>query len=158
VLAKPLTPEQLYDSFDVLAPSRSAAAARWVQAGNPPLGLDEDPARAEFVRRMRPPQGDATEYRAGTLQALLLMNGALTATITSPDASSLLGALDAPFMADDDRVEAVFLATLARRPDEHEQTTCAEMLRECKSPEERHEATSDMLWALVNSTEFAFNH
>ena len=107
---------------------------------------------------MRPPQGSATEYRAGTLQALLLMNGALTANISSHDSSSLLGALDAPFMADDDRIEALFLATLARRPDAGEQATCAETLRECKSAKERQQATSDLLWALVNSTEFAFNH
>jgi hypothetical protein len=157
MLAKPLTPEQLYDSFAILAP---ALAVTTVSMGPPGsgMGLDEDPARAEFVRRMRPPQGDPTEYRAGTLQALLLMNGGLTAKITGPDSSSLLGALDAPFMSDDDRVESLFFATLARRPDADEQSTCGDALRACKTPKERHQALSDILWALVNSTEFAFNH
>jgi hypothetical protein len=157
MLAKPLTPEQLYDSFAILAPAgTTTSVSMGPQVGG--MGLDEDPARAEFVRRMRPPQGDATEYRAGTLQALLLMNGALTARIAGHDSSSLLGALDAPFMADDDRIEALFFATLARKPDADEQSTCAKTLRACKTPKERHDALSDILWALVNSTEFAFNH
>ena len=115
MLAKPLTPEQLYDSFRLLAPAPPGEAA---PGPVPVVSLDEDPLRIEFVRRMRTPPGKPTEYRAGTLQALMLMNGAFTDAATAHDRSSLLGALDAPYMTDDERVDALFLATSARGPED----------------------------------------
>jgi hypothetical protein len=157
MLPKPLTPEQLYDSFVVLAPTpRTGAAA--APKGDMSAGLDDDPARIEFVRRMRSPPGNATDYRAGTLQALMLMNGGFTANVTGVDRTGVLGALAAPFLADDDRVEVLFLATYARRPEPDERAACVAMLQEAKSPADQARALSDILWALVNSTEFAFNH
>ena len=159
MLPKPLTPEQLFDSFVVLSPSIAATGAPMAAAINASAtSLDEDPNRLEFCRRMRPPPGEATEFRAGTLQALMLMNGRTTTGATSPDTSSLVGALDAPFMTDKDRVEAMFLATLSREPDGDEAAMFTEALAECKTPEDRSAALSDMFWALLNSTEFAFNH
>ncbi len=159
MLAKPLTPEQLYDSFLLLAPEANAGnAAMTGPIGQPASSLDGDPLRIEFARRMRPPPGEATEYRAGTLQALMLMNGKTVSGVTAPDTSSLLGALEAPFMTDAQRVESLFLATLARTPDEGERKLFRETLAECKSSDDHQRALSDMFWALLNSTEFAFNH
>jgi hypothetical protein len=159
MLAKPLTPEQLYDSFLLLAPEANAGNAPLTgPLGQPASSLDDDPSRVEFVRRMRPPPGEATEYRAGTLQALMLMNGKTASGVTSLDKSSLLGALEAPFMTDAERVESLFLATLARTPDEGERKLFSETLAECKSSDDHQRALSDMFWALLNSTEFAFNH
>jgi hypothetical protein len=159
MLPKPLTPEQLFDSFVVLSPSIAASGVPMAAAINATAtSLDEDPNRLDFCRRMRPPPGEATEFRAGTLQALMLMNGRTTTGATSPDSSSLVGALEAPFMTDKDRVEAMFLATLSREPDAAEREMFVEALAECKTPEDRSAALSDMFWALLNSTEFAFNH
>ncbi len=159
MLPKPLTPEQLFDSFVVLSPSIAAAGAPMAAAINASASsLDEDPSRLEFCRRMRPPPGEATEFRAGTLQALMLMNGRTTTGATSPATSSLVGALEAPFMTDKDRIEAMFLATLSREPDDGELAMFVEALADSKTPEQRSAALSDMFWALLNSTEFAFNH
>jgi hypothetical protein len=155
--AKPLTPEQLYDSFMLLAPQVGIMPQGGV-ASVLPVGFDEDPARVEFVRRMRPPPGSATEYRAGTLQALMLMNGPLAASVTGYDQSSLIGALDAPFMDEREQIESMFLAVLARPADEGELTACVEALKSAESGDDRKRALSDILWALLNSTEFAFNH
>ncbi len=153
--AKLLTPEQLFDSFVVLAPRNApGSAARSTMANS----LDEDPVRMEFVRNMRAPPGSATEYRAGTLQALMLMNGRVAAGVSDKDASNLLGAIVAPFMSDEERVESLFLATLSRPPDDDERQAFVATLAECKTDEERNRALSDVLWALLNSTEFAFNH
>jgi hypothetical protein len=158
MLAKPLTPEQLYDSFSVLAslegknPGLERAPAPQVASG-----LNEDATKLDFIRRMRPPPGSATGYRGGTLQALMLMNGHTMATITGPGQSKLLGALDAPFMNDEDRVEALFLATLARRPESDEMAACLAALRESSDHQNRIQALSNIVWALLNSTEFAFN-
>ena len=157
--AKPLTPEQLYDSFMRLAPPNEAAYG-WNGGGanNMAAMLDEDPNRVEFVRRMRPPPGAATEYRAGTLQALMLMNGQTTARVTAPQESRLLGAIDAPFLSNAERVDALFLATLSRLPSDEERTLFVETIAESSTPAERRQALSDSFWALLNSTEFAFNH
>ena len=93
MLAKPLTPEQLYDSFAVLAPhAGETPRPSSTELNNVNTGLEEDPARVDFIRRMRPPPGDATEYRAGTLQALLLMNGSAASEITTSERSHILGA------------------------------------------------------------------
>src|SRR5205085_8918857 len=94
------------------------------QPGNVTDGLDANPIKLDFIRRMRPPPGSAIDYRAGTLQALMLMNGRTMADITASGKSNLLAALDAPFMNDEDRVEALYLATLARPPDKDENTAC----------------------------------
>jgi hypothetical protein len=160
MLAKPLTPEQLYDSFVVLAPRAAVGTGLTPGAGAvvATTVLDENPVRLEFVRRMRPPPGSVTEYRAGTLQVLMLMNGLATTDVTAHDRSSLLGALDAPFMSGDDQVETLFLAALSRQPDSQERVACAKALSDCETDDDRSRALSDLLWALVNSTEFAFNH
>ena len=79
------------------------------------------------------------------------------AELTAHDRSRLLGALTAPFMGDEDQIDALFLATLCRQPDSEERTMCLEALHDCKTKADRGRALSDILWALVNSTEFAFN-
>lgn len=156
VLAKPLTPEQLYDSFTLLAPRAMGEEDPSTAAGNL-MGMESDPRRIQFVQRMRAPPGARTEYHSGTLQALTLMNGDATAQVTAPGGSTLLGALRAPFMSDDDRIEAMFLASLARMPTDAQRQMCRQVLGECQSHEDRDRALGDILWALVNSTEFAFN-
>jgi len=151
MLAKPLTPEQLYDSFLVLSPPDNQAAG--LQGNVQSL----DSIRMQFVRQMRTPPGDPTELRAGTLQTLLLMNGQFMDNLTAPDRSSVLGALNAPYLTAADQVEAIFLATLSRPPEPDQQQEYVQMLNECKTPEEKMRALGDLLWAVVNSTEFGFN-
>lgn len=159
-LAKPLTPEQFYDSFVVLAPQTARRGQPGYAIGGATgfVGVEEDPNRIEFVRRMRPPPGAANEYRAGTLQVLMLMNGDIAAGVTRDEGSGLLGALVAPFMTVDDQAEAVFLAVLSRQPESEEREACAKLLADSATDEQRRHALSDLLWALLNSTEFAFNH
>ncbi len=152
-LPRPLTPEQMYDSFMVLVP-RDVAGQEWSRMAT---SIDEDPVRMEFVRVMRPPPGSAAEFRGSTLQSLQMMNGKTMADVTSPESNRLLAALDAPYMNDPDRTEAIYLAVLSRKPDTDEQAAVSQMLAECQTPQDRRQAQSDLLWALVNSTEFAFN-
>ena len=157
--SKPLTPEQLYDSFSLLAPPKGEKPlSNVVSPSDSANALYESPLRMEFIRRMRPPAGSATEYRGGTLQALMLMNGRTMADLTAPGKSNLLVAIEAPFMTDKDRVQALFLATLARLPEDDEFAACVAMLRESPNPVDKTQALSSTLWALLNSTEFAFNH
>lgn len=143
MLAKPLTPEQLYDSFAILSP-------RAVRADQPAV-------RSEFVAAMRTPPGEPTEYLASTLQALAGMNGVTTAALVSPDQSQLIAALSAPFMDPADQVETLFLAVLGRHPDRRETAALTQLLQQTTDDQERRRVLSDLLWAMVNSTEFTFN-
>jgi hypothetical protein len=111
----------------------------------------------DFVRRMRAPPGSATEYRSGTLQVLMLMNGHVASRVSDPG-SRLLGSLDAPFMTDTDRIETIYLSVLSRQPDADELANHLEALADCDSATARNLGLGDILWAFVNSTEFAFNH
>ena len=51
-------------------------------------------------------------------------------------------------MSDDDRVQALFLATLARDPTDDEAQSCQTALAASKDAAERGQAMSDILWAL----------
>lgn len=119
------------------------------------MGLD--PRRRQFVQRMRTPPGDAMEFRSGTLQTLMMMNGQLMDDLTAHDRSSVLGALSAPYLDEADQVEAVFFATLSRPPSVEQQAACVELLQACETKAERRRALGDIVWALVNSSEFGFN-
>ncbi len=52
-------------------------------------------------------------------------------------------------------LEELYLATLSRRPRADELTSIEELLREAPS---RAEGLQDLLWTLLNSSEFVFNH
>lgn len=149
---KPLTPEQLYDSFARISP---AAKALLYESDSAAMSLG-DPARIEFVRRMRTPAGSPLEYRASTLQALMLMNGNATTDVTHHEQSRLIAALSAPYMNTDDQIETLFLATLARQPDSEELELGSRALEGAEDESDRRRVLGDLLWALVNSTEFAF--
>jgi hypothetical protein len=58
--------------------------------------------------------------------------------------------------SDDEVIEELFLAAYCRRPNPKELAAAREALR--ASAEDRSRAAEDLLWALLNSTEFVFNH
>src|SRR5581483_7717386 len=68
------------------------------------------------------------DYKAGIPQALLLMNGSLvTKATTLEDSMTLRAVVDAPFLADGDKLDTLFLAAYSRRPraDERERFMAA---------------------------------
>jgi hypothetical protein len=66
----------------------------------------------------------------------------------------LLGALAAPFFTSNDRIETLFLATVSRKPTEKESSIFAADGTEKLDAADQ----ADLLWALLNSAEFRFNH
>lgn len=151
---KPLTPEQLYDSFAQISPTPSSPTT--LPSGDAQAMLMGDPARLDFVRQMRTPAGSPLEFRASSLQALLLMNGPATTAITDSQRGRMLAALGAPYLDTQDQIDTLFLATLARLPDSEELEFGSKTLEACETDDQRRQVLGDLMWALVNSTEFAF--
>lgn len=155
---KPLTPEQLYDSLTQAAPINRDALSANARPQVATMSMVLDPRRAEFIRLMRSPSDGSGEFSSGILQTLMLINGQMTADLASPETSRLLGAIDAPFLTDEQKIDALFLATVSRFPRVEEYRTCLEYLTSENPDVDRQEALSDILWSVLNTTEFAFNH
>jgi len=144
-----LTGEQLYDSL-------------LVAAGLPPVRDDLDSAiaareRKLFVEKFRVDR--ARTAQRSILQALSLMNGTLTAELTTVEKTPTLRAIaDAPFLDTRGKVEALYLATLSRTPDDAEQARLVRYVDGGGADGDGKKALADVLWALLNSTEFNSNH
>jgi hypothetical protein len=157
---KSFTAEQLYDCIAVA--TRRAAVAR---SATPLLGLQVegldrigDTSREAFVTQFAAPDGAATDYHAGIPQALTLMHGGLIHSATDLASSGLLKSLAAPFFSNEQRLDTLFLSTLSRYPEEHERELMMKPIAAASTSDERQQALGDVLWALLNSAEFTFNH
>ncbi len=142
---KVLSPEQLYDSLNMIVGAGKGAAPKNKQAqrggGN---------QRETFVAFFSAEDGaDPTEYQTGIPQVLQLMN--------SPrlnNAAVLAGILPSA-KSDEQAVEKLYLTVLSRRPTKEENERIAAFLK--KTKDNRREAFAGVLWALLNSSEFALN-
>ena len=145
---KSLSPEQVFDSLEqalMLPISRlDPSSARWTGE------------RAQMVSRLGESVGKSPEeYASGIPQALVMMNGKLTADAISVENSRLLrAALDSPFMSAADRIDTLCLATLSRHPTEEEFSAFMNYINKYASLDDKRRAHGEILWALVNSPEF----
>lgn len=113
--------------------------------------------RAQFLDRLEAPTRRATEFQGGIPQTLTMLNGELVAGLVDPQQGDLLAAVvDSPFFDDRERVETLFLATLGRYPTDDEWSLVEAYLGSPESVQSR-EVLGDILWALVNSSEFVLN-
>jgi Protein of unknown function (DUF1549)/Protein of unknown function (DUF1553) len=152
---KTMTAEQLYDCLTEAMRRRETGAA----ATTPVFALGgADPDRQAFLARFRAPTQGATEYQGGIPQALTLMNGQVVRQATDLSQSDLLLALDAPFFTDEQRLDVLFLSTLARPPSDEERAWILEYVQAGGTKSDSLEALGDVLWALLNSAEFVLNH
>jgi hypothetical protein len=137
-----LAPEQIFDSL--------MEATRYEQV---PPG-----ARAEFLARFANPAEKRTEAQTSILQALALMNGKLVADATSLARSATIGAADAPFFDTAERIEILYLAALSRKPRPDESARLVRYVDQGGPSGDPKQALADVFWALLNSSEFLFNH
>src|SRR5262249_24904172 len=97
------------------------------------------------------PSTPSQEVQGTIPQALVMMNSALVHASISAGGKTLLGDLLAKEKTDDEIVTALYEKVLARKPLPEEQEKCR---RYIKKVGDRKEALEDVLWSLVNSTEF----
>ena len=112
----------------------------------------------DFTRRHgEDPDAEAPEAET-LLQRLHLMNGEVLKERTKADDPFAAVTRVAMLARDDEAaLETLFLMTLTRRPSPREREALLPRLSAAKQGK-RAEVTSDLLWALVNSTEFCWNH
>lgn len=144
---KAMTPEQLYDSLTAVvgAPQAARNAPRANAAPRGPQG-----PREQFVAFFDPGEGvKATDYEAGIPQALRLMNAPQVTRNSAQVARTIVKDL-----SQEKAIEKLYLTTLARRPT----TAEAAKMKAYIAKTTTQDGYGDILWALLNSAEFALNH
>jgi hypothetical protein len=147
---KTLSPEQVFDSLE--------------QALMLPIGRgDKSPRyngqRDQLIQRLNEAASEAPDqFRAGIPQALMIMNGVMVATGTDLDDSRTLRAVvDAPFLETKDKIEALYLAALTRKPETKELEKMLAHVQSQADKETRRKSYVDIYWALLNSPEFVLS-
>jgi hypothetical protein len=147
--SRALTPEQLYDSL-VLATGYRPEPVR--AAASEPVGAES--ARAVFLAPFDDPNSQPVDYQASIQQALMMMNGKFTEEATGPARSATVAAVIGSNRPLARRIEELYLVTLSRKPRPQE----TRRLIEYAAERESKQALRDILWSLLNSTEFVLNH
>jgi hypothetical protein len=97
------------------------------------------------------PSLTADDIESTIPQVLWLMNHPEIQRRIRADATTMLGQLLRDFPRDGDAIRALYRRVLARQPTENEQAKALNYVRRANN---RREAYEDLLWALLNSTEF----
>jgi hypothetical protein len=107
--------------------------------------------RGEFIAFFLGDQNAApTDFAQGIPHALRLLNG-----LQFNNVEALLGRIVRPDEDPARAVEALYLATLSRRPSAAEAAFLADHV---KRQGQREAAYADILWVLLKSSEFVMNH
>jgi hypothetical protein len=146
---KSMTPQQLYDSLFRVLGAQDETRAERRQAVRKGAGTT---TRTAFVDFFRPGEGiDPTDYATGIPQVLRLMNSAQMNRVTA-FVTELVKAGHTPAR----NVEQLYLATLSRCPTPAETDRLVAFVQ--NENQDAREAYTDLLWVLLNSSEFALNH
>jgi hypothetical protein len=147
---KTLLPDQVYDSLEV---------ALGLPIGKADHGPRFSGERQQFVARMNESAPETpVDYKGGIPQALMLMNGKLTADATSLDSSRTLRAVvEAPFLGPEEKIETLYLAVLSRRPRPAEAKFLLEHVERQADNEAAKIALAEIMWGLLNSPEFVLS-
>jgi len=146
MVIKSLTPEQLFDSLAVVLGAPGAGKGK----GAFKKGKGPATPRAAFVNFFNIDEGaDPTEFNAGIPQVLRLMNAP---QFNNPGS---LGATLRTIRDPNEALETLFLGVLSRRPTAEESARLQAHLRRHRDDPRRGQA--DVMWALLNSSEFQLN-
>ena len=151
---QPLRGDQLYDALASaldLPPVSGAVGPR----GPGQFRRGRGGGRGQFVQTFGfDPSVSRDEVSGSIPQALMLMNSPVVSQgISGANRRGVLGRMLAGVKEDDQLTTELYLRVLARSPSQSELQTCLNYVQETNN---RREAFEDILWALVNSTEFLY--
>lgn len=114
----------------------------------------------DFLKRYGDAGEDEFSMDAGTIpQRLLMMNGNLVKERTSDNLVRNASTRVAQLAPNDEvAVETAFLCVLTRRPNDAEREHFVAKLQDEEFHTPRKQDCEDLFWALMNCTEFAWNH
>jgi hypothetical protein len=147
---KSLLPEQVFDSLEEALHLPIAAVDK---------GPRFNGERTQFVSRMNESAPESpTDFKAGIPQALMLMNGKLTADATSLETSRTLRAVvEAPFLTLEERLDTLYLAALSRKAKPAEREFLLKLVHEEQDEDHRKQVFAEIYWGLLNSPEFVLS-
>jgi hypothetical protein len=145
-----LSPGQLFEALALATNFRDTSAGSFFYEGS---------TKDRFIELFTNRDEKPTEGETTILQALALMNGPLVASVTTMETSDTLAALaEAPYLDTSGRIETLYLAVLTRRPRAGELARLVPYVERGAASGDTSKALGDILWALLNSPEFRFNH
>jgi hypothetical protein len=148
-----LTGEQLYDSV------ATATGYRDPNGQLNPFVIGVNSPRSEFLEKFKAGAENPSDRQTSIVQALTLMNGQLTNSATSLSQSETLSAvLDFPLFSTAERIEALYLAALTRKPSAKELDRFVKYVDGGGAKKNARAGLTDVFWALLNSSEFILNH
>ncbi len=151
-----LSGDQMLDSIVQATGLRGAAASGPPGAAGFPGQIGG--LRGDFLARFTSQERPA-DHQTSILQALMLMNGRLIAETTDLEQSETLSAIaDAPFLDTTEKIEALYMTALCRKPRPEELARLVAYVDKGGARKDSRLALSDVLWALLNSGEFLLNH
>jgi len=146
---KNMTPEQLFDSLTTVLGAASKADQKIgkVKAEkNQPKGG----ARSQFVAFFQPEEGtSALSYETGIPQILRLMNS------PQMNSANIIQRLVDKNADTKTAIEKVYLSVLNRMPTDEESSRMTNFLSQAT---DKNKGLGDMLWVLLNTSEFTLNH
>jgi hypothetical protein len=150
---KPLGPDELLDSIAVATELDNLLAGK--NAGE--FGTAKTQLRKQFSFLFDvDEESHPTSYEGTIPQALLLMNGRPLSRATNTVRQGALLKILAMPGTDEGKLDALFLRTVARKATPEERDRLLPLLQGRAG--QRQEAFEDVFWALLNSSEFIFNH
>jgi Protein of unknown function (DUF1553)/Protein of unknown function (DUF1549) len=148
-----MSPEQLFDSIATVTGYKEAPSNQNVFIDN----LTSN--RAKFMDKFKLEDDKPIERQTSILQALTLMNGKIVEDATSLKKGRTLAAIaEAPFMDTTEKVEALYVAALSRRPTAEESAKMVDYVTKGGPAGDSKKALADVFWTLLNSAEFLLNH
>ncbi len=150
---KPLAPDELLDSIAVATDLDDILSGQ--------RGEDLERAKAQLRKQFDflfdvDEESHPSSYEGTIPQALMLMNGrSVNQTTRVGRQGALLKILGTP-VGDGERIDALYRRTLSRTPSSDERDAALAVIPE--RGRYRQAAFEDLLWALLNSSEFVFNH
>jgi hypothetical protein len=113
---------------------------------------------ADFINRYGDAGEEELNAHIGTIpQRLVMLNGKMPRERIQAGPMSAAGRITSLSPSDATRVRTAYLVCLTRPPTDEELDHFVARLKDLKGDDRKH-AVEDMMWSLINSTEFSWNH